>query len=242
MRNTYRSVRLRARMAAADALRLPRREDRAAAARAAASAAFEDAWAGERPAVERAGAIACAAGCVACCHQHVAVALVEAVAIADHVARDATLSARIAAAAPDIAASPAAARRRARTPCPLLDPGGRCAIYTVRPIRCRGVHSRDADLCRAQTAHPEETARERDARDQPPPAFPLAPVHIADAALAGLVDAQAGLGMASETLELVAALDLLLRDPSRATAALAGLDDLAEARLDHAARPVAGGT
>ena len=130
-------------------------------------------------------------------------------------------------------------RRRARIPCPFLEPDGRCGIYEIRPIRCRGVHSRDVDLCRSQTEFPDAAAAERAARHAVPHAFPLAPVQIADAALTGLALAQQDAGIATDTLELVTALGLLLRDPERARAAMAGQDDLAEARLNPDARPVA---
>jgi hypothetical protein len=101
------------------------------------------------------------------------------------------------------------------------------------------VHSRDVDLCRSQTEFPDAAAAERAARHAVPHAFPLAPVQIADAALTGLALAQQDAGIATDTLELVTALGLLLRDPERARAAMAGQDDLAEARLNPDARPVA---
>lgn len=240
MRNPFDAVRLRARMAATDALRLPDRQSRAEAARSAASAAFEDAWTTLRPAVELEGAIACAAGCAACCHQHVAVAAVEAVAIARAVAATPALAARIAAAAGAIAPLSASARRRARIPCPFLEADGRCGIYAIRPIRCRGVHSRDVEPCRQRTDRPAEADADRAARAGPHPAFPLVPIQVADAAIGGLADAQRSAGIADDTLELVTALGLLLAAPDRIDAVMAGLDDLAQARLDPAARPVAG--
>lgn len=239
MRNILEAVRLRARAASADGLRHPDRDRRAAAARAGASDAFEGAWATQRAEVERAGAIACAAGCAICCHQHVAVALVEAVAIAGAIADDARLAQRVAEAAPRISALPALERRRARIPCPFLEDDGRCGIYEIRPVRCRGVHSRDVELCRSQTERPDAAAAERAARREVPHAFPLVPVQIADAALTGLALAQQDAGIATDTLELVSALGLLLRDPGRAQASMTGQDDLAEARLDPDARPVA---
>jgi Fe-S-cluster containining protein len=239
MRNNDDAIRVRTRMAVADGLRLPDRARRARAAQHAACAAFEDAWQAARPAVERDGPIACAPGCAMCCHQHVAVCVVEAVAIAGELAARPELAARLAAAAPRIACLAAPERRRARLACPFLEPDGRCAIYAVRPLRCRGLHSRDAAICRAQTERPNEAARERDARHAPPDAFPLAPVRIADAALAGLAAAQRDAGIAGDTLEMVAALALLLASPERGQAAMAGMDDLAESRLDPAQRQVA---
>lgn len=239
MRNQDDAIRMRARMAVADSLRLPDRARRARAAQHAACAAFEDAWRAARPAVEREGPIACSAGCAMCCHQHVAVSVVEAVAIADELAALPGLAARLAAAAPHIASLAASERRHARLACPFLEADGRCGIYAFRPLRCRGLHSRDAAICRAQTERPHEAARERDARRAAPAAFPLAPVRIADTALAGLAAAQREAGIADDTLEMVAALALLRAEPARGRAAMAGMDDLAEARLDPAQRPVA---
>lgn len=234
------SLRLRAQMAVADALRGGGGAvARARAAHVAACEAFEEAWAASRAEVERAGPIACAAGCSACCHQHVAVSAIEAVAIADAIAGS-PLAARLR--ATDAATAPldAPARRRARIPCPFLDGDGSCAIHPVRPLRCRGVHSRDAALCRAQTDDPDAADAERRSRTGEHPSFPLLPVRLADAALAGLAAAAAGRGIADDTLELVRAVALLLDEPGRAEATMAGADDLAQARLDIPQRPVAG--
>ncbi|MFM8680839.1 MAG: YkgJ family cysteine cluster protein [Alphaproteobacteria bacterium] len=230
-------LRLRARMAVADALRAGGdARARARAAHGAACAAFEAAWAAARAEVERAGAIACAAGCSACCHQHVAVSAIEAVAVADAIAGT-DLEARVREADAAIGTRDAQARRRAGIPCPFLDAGGSCAIHPARPLRCRGVHGRDAALCRAQTDDPDAADAERSTRMGEHPAFPLAPVRLADAVLAGLAAAGAERGIADDTLELVRAVALLLDDPGRAAATMAGADDLAEARLDVQSRP-----
>lgn len=237
------SLRTRARMAAADALRLPEPGSRAAAAHRAACAAFDEAWTAARAEVEAQGAIACAAGCAACCHQHVAVHAVEAVAIADALARAdaAPLRARLAATDARTGAMDAAMRRLARTPCAFLDAGGSCAIYEARPLRCRGLQSRDAALCHSQAADPAAAAAERAARVGEHPAFPRLPMELADAALTGLATAAADArGIAADGLELGRAVQILLMEPTRAAAVMAGLDDLAEARLDLAQRQVAG--
>ena len=230
-------LRLRARMAVADALRTSGgATDRARAAHRAACEAFEEAWDAARAEVERAGPIACAAGCSACCHQHVAVSAIEAIAVAAAIAGT-PLEARARDADAAIGARDAAARRRARIPCPFLEPDGRCAIHPTRPLRCRGVHGRDAALCRAQTDDPDAADAERRTRMGEHPAFPLAPVRLADAVLAGLAAAGAERGIADDTLELVRAVTLLLDDPARAEATMTGADDLAQARLDVARRP-----
>lgn len=232
-------LRLRARMSVVDALRVGGdAATRARAAHAAACEAFEQAWSAARAQVERDGRIACAAGCSACCHQHVAASAIEAVAIAAAIAGT-PLALRAIATDRATGSLDAPARRRARIPCAFLAPDGSCAIHPVRPLRCRGVHSRDAALCRSQTDDPDAADAERRARVGEHPAFPLAPVRLADAALAGLAAAGAERGIAADTLELGRALALLLSEPGRAQATIAGMDDLAEARLDMSQRPVA---
>jgi hypothetical protein len=237
------AVRLRARMGAADALRDPVAAARATGAQQAACAAFEQAWAAARAGVEAEGAIACAAGCSACCHQHVAILPLEAVAIAQTLAGDANSRwrERLAESSARIGGMDAMTRRRARIPCAFLADDGACGIYAFRPIRCRGVHARDAALCLSQTDDPDAAAAERAQRDGDHPAFPRLPVRLADAALGGLAAAGAARGIAHHSLEMTRALLLLITAPERAVAVMAGMDDLAEARLDTAARPVAGG-
>lgn len=234
-------VRLRVRMAAADALRLHDPAMRAGTAHAAACRGFDEAWDLARADVERAGAIACAAGCSACCHQHVAVHAIEAIAIAGRLADEAAapLRARLAATDAVTGAMDAATRRRARRGCAFLDPDGSCAIHAVRPLRCRGLHSRDAALCRSHTEDPDAAAAERARRTGDHPAFPRLPVELADAALGALAAAADARGIAREGLELGRALQLLLEAPARAAAVMAGIDDLADARLDLAQRRVA---
>ena len=130
-------------------------------------------------------------------------------------------------------------RRRARIACAFLGAAGRCDIYEIRPLRCRGLHSRDAELCRRQTDHPDLAAAERARQPDPHPAFPLEPVRLADAGLAGLAAVCAERGIAHEPLELMRAVQLLLDDPDRMRGLLDGADGLVEARLDLAARPMA---
>ncbi|MBM3479894.1 MAG: YkgJ family cysteine cluster protein [Alphaproteobacteria bacterium] len=230
-------LRLRTRVAVADALRAGGgAAARARAAHRAACDAFGTAWEAARADVERQGPIACAAGCSACCHQHVAVSAIEAVAVADAITGT-QLEARVRAADAAMGTLDAPARRRARIPCPFLDADGSCAIHLARPLRCRGVHGRDAAICRAQTDDPDAADAERRTRSGEHPAFPLAPVRLADAVLAGLAEAGAERGIADDTLELVRAVALLLEEPGRAEATMAGADDLAAARLDVARRP-----
>ncbi|MBL8697180.1 MAG: YkgJ family cysteine cluster protein [Alphaproteobacteria bacterium] len=206
---------------------------RARQAAAAAAAAFDAAWAALRPAEEALGALACAPGCAACCHQHVAVLPVEAVAIADRLLADGAatrdLQARVRDVAARVATMDRSSRRAARVACAFLDASEGCAIYAVRPLRCRGVHSRDVGHCTIprtiRRAEPPGTAA------HPPPVVPMPPLQLADAALAGLAEAAAAVGMAVDSLELGLAVDLLLAAPARIHGVLGGHDRLAEAHL-----------
>jgi len=160
------------------------------------------AWAALQPGVERGGALACRAGCAACCHQRVAVLPAEADLIARHLrAGDpaACAARRVRLAAP----------RGARAPCPFLDGGahdGACAIYAVRPLRCRGLHSRNAAVCRKWSAveTPGGSLAAGPVHDAAA-VFPPEPIALMDAALAGLGQALAEAGADTATLELAAA-------------------------------------
>jgi hypothetical protein len=177
------AVRTAALFRARDALAA--RRDPADAAQAAMAAA-DEAWIVLRLAVERAGVLVCRAGCAACCHQRVAVLPAEADLIARHIDKhDPGRRARL------------AGPRALHDPCPFLD-GATCAIYAVRPLRCRGLHSRDATVCRKW---PEGRASAGAASD----AFPPEPIALMDAALAGLGQALREAGHDTATLELGAA-------------------------------------
>lgn len=199
----------------------------ARAAVAAAALAFDQAWASARPAAEARGAIACRAGCAACCHQHVAILPIEAVAIVTALrvdgARGAALARRVIEIADDIRALDGPARRRRRIPCPFLERSGSCTIHDDRPLRCRGLHSRDAARCVAST--------EPGADDG---AFPLEPLRLADAALAGLAEGCAASAIPHTTLELSLALRALIEAPGRLDSVLAGADRIDEARMPAA--------
>jgi hypothetical protein len=158
----------------------------------AVMAAADEAWAALRPSVERAGyggsqrsaGLACRAGCAACCHQRVSVLPAEADAIAAHLRRS------------DPARIDRLTERPRNAACPFLD-DGRCSIYAVRPLRCRGLHSRDAAACRKW---PEGRAATSAVGT-----FPHAPIALMDAALAGLGQALDEAGHGAATLDLAAA-------------------------------------
>lgn len=233
-------LRIDAKTRALEARRADDSADGAVAAMAAVAARFDSAWAGLREAEERRGSLACKPGCAACCHQHVGVLPIEAVAIARRLSQDSPrardLKSRVEAFAARIAGTTAAQRRGAGIACAFLEPHGGCAIYADRPLRCRGLHSRDVARCEAMAAGINRPAP--DTVSAAPP-FPLQPLQLADAALAGLAEATTPGAMAPATLELGQAIALLLADPARAAAVMSGQDDLREAQLEKAPPTVA---
>lgn len=94
---------------------------------------------------------ACGKGCSPCCHLFVAVPPGVAEAIAAHVnenfapAERESLLLRLDVAATAAAASPAP--QALRTPCALLDDGGSCTVYAVRPLSCRSFTSTSLPRC-----------------------------------------------------------------------------------------------
>jgi hypothetical protein len=213
---------------ALDALRAGRTPSGVAAAVAAAGNAADAAWAEARPAVEarKQPGFACAAGCAWCCHQQVAVAPAEAVAIARHVLRNfpppalAALKARLAELDRRTRGLGVAQRARLKVPCAFVA-DGRCSIYAVRPLRCRGVYSRDAGHCRWAMENPDQIfgSPERHAKAGP---YPVEPARIMDTALSGLARALRDQGLAWQALELTAAIRTALDTPDAAERYLAG--------------------
>jgi Putative zinc- or iron-chelating domain len=89
---------------------------------------------------------ACASGCFFCCFLWTDALPLEVLRIADHLQRTAS---------PDDLAE---VRRRLRErvagplgerPCGLLTAEGRCSVYAIRPITCRGFHSFSKAACQA---------------------------------------------------------------------------------------------
>lgn len=213
---------------ALDALRAGRTAAAVAAAAAAAAEVADRAWAEARPAVEarKQPGFACAAGCAWCCHQQVALAPAEALAIARHVQQAfappqlAALKARLAALDSRSRGRSVRERAQLKTPCALLD-DGRCSVYAVRPLRCRGVYSRNAEHCRWAMENPEALFDQPDRHATPGP-YPVEPAKIMDTALTGLARALHDEGLSWEALELTAALRAALETPDAAEGYLAG--------------------
>jgi Fe-S-cluster containining protein len=213
---------------ALDALRTGRTAGALFAAAAATRDVAESAWAAARPAVEarKQPGFACAAGCAWCCYQQVAASPAEAVAIARHVLQTfspVALSAlKVRLADLDVASRglSAADRAQLKQPCAFLD-NGRCTVYAVRPLRCRGVYSRDAEHCRWAMENPDQIFGSPDRHGKPGP-YPVEPAKIMDAALTGLARALRDQGLAWGALDLTAALRLSLDSPDVAERYLAG--------------------
>ena len=98
--------------------------------------------------------IACREGCSFCCFNQVELTPPEALLIGDYVARNFSredqdgLLARVAG---DLGlkagkSQKKLARLRHRLPCPLLV-GGRCSVYSVRPLVCRAMHAFAVGSC-----------------------------------------------------------------------------------------------
>lgn len=222
---------------ALDALRTGRTAAAVEGAVAAAGEVADSTWVDVRPAVEarKQPGFACAAGCAWCCHQQVAVSPAEAVAIARHVRRTlapadlAALNGRLAALDSQTRGLSVGERAHLKVPCAFLD-DGRCTIYAVRPLRCRGVYSRDAGHCRWAMENPEALFGRPDRHAAPGP-YPVEPAKIMDAALTGLARALRDHGLAWQALELTAALRTALDHPETAEGYPAGQPVFAGAEL-----------
>jgi hypothetical protein len=199
-----------------DAFRAGRDAGSVVEAVAGTGAYADSVWAEHRPAVEarKTPNFACAAGCAWCCYQQVAVAPAEAVAIAGYLAT--TLSAaalealqtKIAVLDEQTRGLGVWARAKMRTACAFLN-DGKCSIYAVRPLRCRGVYSRHAAHCQNVQEHPDAVYGQPALAGMPGP-YPNEPAQIVDAALSGLMRACHEFGLAWEPLELTAAMRIAL--------------------------------
>lgn len=111
--------------------------------------------------VEARAAVACRAGCDACCHVPVGVQAHEVLIAAQHVQTrfsPAELDALIARAATHRAAFAGRSipeRMALRTPCVLLREGA-CSIYEARPEACRSHHGNNAASCRTNLENGNE--------------------------------------------------------------------------------------
>jgi Fe-S-cluster containining protein len=110
-----------------------------------------------------AGSVACKVGCDHCCYQAVGVTPPEALAIFDYLKRSLSsadrerVAARVARAREETRGLSTAQRFSPNHPCVFLE-SGRCSIYEVRPLSCRGMNSLDAGECAKRLHEPEARA------------------------------------------------------------------------------------
>lgn len=176
----------------------------------AATSRLNDALLARAPA----GKVACKVGCDHCCHQSVGLTPPEALAIRDHLQKTlsgpelARVAGRIAEAHERTAALSSAERFSPEIPCPFLS-AGRCSIYEVRPLACRGMNALDADECATRLRDPDARAAFL-AGGRGGRSF-MEPIRAAHAVSAGLQIALAELyRLDMRPLELTAAMHALL--------------------------------
>ena len=172
----------------------------------------------------------CCEGCSACCYLHVVASPMEILAIATLIRmewpteRIGELKSRI---RKHIAATErmdASTRRQVRIPCPLLT-SGRCDVYSMRPLSCRGWNSLDRSTCEADLASPTENK--------------ATPVNIRQYVLAqriseGLAASSHSQSLECQPLDFVRGLQIALDDPSAVTTAWRnGSDVFADARNER---------
>ncbi len=172
--------------------------------------------------------LACKAGCAWCCYLMVETTVPEAIRIADHLRK--TLSPEELTRVRDRVAKldnrtrglNKDERSEARLPCALLV-DGRCSIYPVRPLKCRGGNSTDADICRQNYEQ---------AQDGLLPVY-LPQLILADCIQSGLDAGLTASGLPSERLELTAALRIALEAPDAAERWWAGEPVFAPAKISE---------
>jgi hypothetical protein len=161
------------------------------------------------------GEIACAKGCMHCCHLRVTATAPEVLVLAGAIVAAGAggrVHAAVKAARAETEGLGDAERAALRWPCPLLDmEDGTCGFYRARPLTCRLHVSTDAGACAALAAGL--------AAD---PAPPTSVLDLHALLLRAQLDVLAEAGFPAETYELNAALDCALATPDAAAAWLAG--------------------
>jgi Fe-S-cluster containining protein len=105
---------------------------------------------------------ACAPGCFFCCFLWTDALPLEVLRIADYLRRTAPpeVLAEVRRRLSERLTAPLGAR-----PCGLLTAEGRCAVYSIRPLTCRGFHSFSKDAC--QVSFEQRTTDPTAALDEP---------------------------------------------------------------------------
>lgn len=171
--------------------------------------------------------VACAAGCSHCCHQSVGVTGVEAITIVRYLRATrnteelAALTARVRDAGEGTRGLNYKERHSPHLPCVFLGAGGECTIYAVRPLVCRAVNSLDAGECRDNLY--DDAKRAAYLENGQGASALLAPIRASHAMSAGLQLAAGDVyGLDMRPLDLVAAVNVLLRDVDVEAAWLTG--------------------
>lgn len=154
--------------------------------------------------------LVCQAGCYYCCHNQVELTPPEALLLGHYVeehfsgAEKADLKVKVAGVLKIKAGKNKAeiARIRQELPCPLLREA-RCAVYPLRPLLCRAMHSLEAGEC-------EASLKRQDLADS---AFYPHRYEIIRSISQGLREGSASLGCQSGALDLAAALHDFFREP-----------------------------
>jgi Fe-S-cluster containining protein len=172
------------------------------------------------------GAVACKSGCDHCCYQAVGVTPPEALAIFEHVKRTRNaeelgeLLRRLAESHERTRGLSSRERFSPEFPCVFLE-SGRCSIYEVRPLSCRGMNSLDAGECESRLRDP--AAREAFLDTGSGGHSYKEPIFAFHAVSAGLQLAMSDLyRLDMRPLDLTAALHLLLSAPETLVEWLAG--------------------
>lgn len=165
---------------------------------------------------EIAEGICCRVGCTHCCGLRIEASPPEIFLIATHLAghiRPADrkrFTTKIQALAKNAAGMSAVEWAASEYVCPLLEQS-RCAIYSARPLSCRGWSSMDVDWCRTAITQPETATQNGNVL-----------TWMAFGIEAGLREALAESGLEGALVELNTGLDLVLRKPRARLDWLAG--------------------
>jgi Fe-S-cluster containining protein len=171
---------------------------------------------------------ACEAGCVWCCYQRVSASPAEVLRIVDYLRQNhspeelASLHARVVELDQQTRGLSAEERLSIGQPCPLLV-DGRCSVYYVRPLTCRGYTSNDAFLCQRKTEEPDQTFHIE--------ADPIRYFYC-QGVLNGIYDGLTAHGLDGNMVELIAALRIALEDAASLKRWLKGERLFVEAQVE----------
>jgi Fe-S-cluster containining protein len=163
-------------------------------------------------------AIACRDGCNFCCYRVVPSSVAEVARVADFVREtyseqeQEALAGRLASYERQVASSFGFDLEGLRPQCPMLQ-GGRCSIYEVRPLACRGKNSFDAQACEQSKDRPEALV-----------GVPSSPKvdGLSSATQHALNDALGRVGVVNVPHDFGRALKIALEEPEAVTQWLAG--------------------